>query len=236
MRSSQGGNAILIVLIGVMLFGALAAVFMRGARTGMGNLTAQQSKMAAQDIVTYGQQMEAAVNRLRQNGCSESEFDFENAVWILHDTTPIWPAGMNPNAPATGCDIFNEGKATAKTMPMSYFVPTTISALSTEYGSYKISEIQMPGAGNASDSDLVMFLPRIPTNLCMDINKMTGVENLPTTPPACTMTGNAWIYKGDFSTSTDTLADDSGKISGKTGYCCTYNGTLNAFYYVLLPR
>ena len=50
-KNSQAGNAIIYILIAIALFAALAYVFMRGARTGQGNLTMNQAKLGAQEIV-----------------------------------------------------------------------------------------------------------------------------------------------------------------------------------------
>ena len=100
LRTSESGNVFILILLGVFLFGALMYSFSRSANQGAGNLSKQQAKIAAQEILNYARLVEGAVDRVRRNGCSESEISFENDVVTGY---------TNPNAPTDkSCHIFDD--------------------------------------------------------------------------------------------------------------------------------
>ena len=105
MRSSERGNAVIFILLAVALFAGLAYTFMRGAKSGQGNLTAGQAKLAAQDIINYSLTLERGVDKLMQRGCSQDELSFENA----QKTGFYWE---NSTAPADkSCHIYDAAGA-----------------------------------------------------------------------------------------------------------------------------
>ena len=63
---SQSGNVFILILAGVVLFGALMFTFSRSADKGTGNLTKQQAKITAQDILSYAKIVEDAIDRVRE--------------------------------------------------------------------------------------------------------------------------------------------------------------------------
>ena len=77
--SHQSGNVFIIILIGVLLFAALLYTFSRSLQTSGGNISSQQAEIAGQEILNYSRMLEEAVNRVRQNGCSENEISFETS-------------------------------------------------------------------------------------------------------------------------------------------------------------
>lgn len=143
-NNSQSGNVFIIILIGIVLFGALMFMFSRSAQQGTGNVSKQQAKLAASEILSHARLVEAAVNRLRLNGCSESEISFENALNTGYEHTPVT---------RDECKIFDEdgGRLSA-----SYVYDDSDPYYETIY----IGEGQIEGVGNtcpnASCNDLVM--------------------------------------------------------------------------------
>lgn len=78
MRSHQSGNVVILILVAVGLFGALAYTFMRGNDQGQGNLTSNQARIAAQELANYFNVVEKTVNKLRLYGCSQTDISFAN--------------------------------------------------------------------------------------------------------------------------------------------------------------
>lgn len=221
---AESGNAVLMILLGVALFGALSYTFMRGSQSGQGNLTSNQAKLAAQEILDYSQTIDRAVNKLLQKGCSEIELNFAGFSPNI---------SSNPNAPPDGhCDIFTSSGANVayKLFPESYFNPRTAST------HLRIREPVLPGIGTTK-SDLTLAIPFFSTEICMKINELVGVQNLPTSPPLIDgQPGSNWV--GIFN-NVSTLNDLSGSITGKKAFCSygTMNATTaNRYYYTFIER
>ena len=68
-RISERGNVFIFILLGLVLFAALSFTVARGFRSDTtSQMTDRQAELLATEIITYGQQMERTVNRLRRNG------------------------------------------------------------------------------------------------------------------------------------------------------------------------
>ena len=93
------GNAFYIILLGVVLFAALMFVFTRGAKQGVTGMTTRQAQLAADDIMTFAQQVQRGVDRVYANDCPESQLNFDQS----------YDAGYtNAAAPADKhCNIFD---------------------------------------------------------------------------------------------------------------------------------
>lgn len=103
----RSGNAVIFILLAVALFGALAYTFMRGAKTGQGNLSAGQAKLKAQELATFLDNVEKGINKLRQRGCSQSDISFAYTGSLSGDS---FLDGQNQPATAPvdhSCDVFN---------------------------------------------------------------------------------------------------------------------------------
>jgi len=179
LRNSQAGNVFVIILAGVFLFGALMFTFSRSAQKGSGNLTKQQAKIAAQEILNYARAVEGAVDRVRRNGCSESEISFDNAVVSGYS---------NPNAPPDGsCDIYgsNGGKLTWATPPDNASIEDNqyyISAAHAVYGlgSSSTATFCISEADPSKCAELVIAVRKVREEICREINSLLlGDANIP---------------------------------------------------------
>ena len=96
--NQSSGNVFFIILIAV---GLLAAITISISRSGSnveqsGNV--EQNRIQASQIQRYARAIEAAIQRLTLDGCSENEISFENNVD---------PNYTNPRSPANqSCHIF----------------------------------------------------------------------------------------------------------------------------------
>ena len=96
---SERGNALLYILIAVALIAALSYVVSRGQRGNTSTLTDQQARLAAQEIIDYGNDLANAVQKLRLRGCTDTQVSFENNIVTEY---------TNPNAPADkSCHVFD---------------------------------------------------------------------------------------------------------------------------------
>lgn len=226
--SRQGGNAIIMVLIAVVLFGALAYTFMRGAKSGTGNLSAQQTRIAAQEIINYAGKIERAVNKVRQRGCSEEQISFENSLDSDH---------ANASAPSDDtCNIFESAGAGAAPYdaPANWFVDTTGG--NTFY--YTSGDpIELVGTDCTSDTctELNLVLWNITQPLCEEINRQLGYSF--TTVPTSVFRGCPFDGTYDCAgVGAIALAFTDANLKGKRAACFEHGTNDYSFASVLLER
>jgi len=221
---SQKGNAFIIILAGVFLFAALMFTFTKSGQKGTGNLTKNQAKIAAQEILNYAQLVEGAVDLVRRNGCSENEINFSNAFISGYSNTA---------APSNGsCDVFNSagGKATFQDAQGNWTTGTNNWVFNAQF---QITDIGSTCA-SASCADLSLNLEGLQTNVCQEINKsLFGDASI-----AVDNNYDATNFIGSFSTPTD-IADEAGSsaLAGVSTACFFSTAdSQNIFYHVLLAR
>lgn len=220
--SSENGNAFIFILIAIALFGALAFTFTRGAKQGTGNISKQQAKVAAQEIINYARLLEGAVDRVRRNGCSESQLNFENAVVAGYSNT---------SAPVDGsCDIFETtgGKALWAEPPIN----------SNNSSPYLITGGNtVPNVGTDATPDLVVLLNNMDRNVCTEINDYLGVNNPGDVPPQDSDGIDTTLFNGSFAA---TEAITTSAVLDNVSVACITNTSPNPdtdhFYAVLLAR
>ena len=170
MRSHQAGNAILIILIAVFLFGALAAVFMRGARTGQINLTSGQSKLIAQELLDYAGVLERTSLKLTQRGCAPSQLSYVG----LNADCSANPLGPNDNS----CNVMHANGGGISAPP----IPTSIPNLQIRVsGGTSLEDIGTWDSGTPyGHQDLVVWFINIPLEVCMAMDRIAGnTDDLP---------------------------------------------------------
>ncbi len=153
---AQSGNVFIIILIGIILFAALLYTFTNSTRSGTGNLSAQERKIAVQEILNYARLLEQAVSRIRLNGCSENEISFLNT---------LSPGKYNnPNAPSdNSCHIFEpEGGRLA-------WQDFTHGQTFIE-GNNCVHNIGVNSSCDSNDKELLYYLIDVGLPLCQEIN------------------------------------------------------------------
>lgn len=211
MRASERGNAIIFILIAIALFAALSYTFMRSSQKGQGNLTAGQAKLAAQEILSYGVNVQRAVEKLLARGCSETQISFENIYDYNSDH-------VNPNAPPSKeCHVFDP--AGGGVTPLEDRWSGDIFYFT---GSDAISGVGTT-CTQASCAELSMNLWSIPQNLCDELNRQAGntYSSLPSNAGLC-----GGPYNGQFKcTSNVRVVFGSGVLLGKKATCYNHTGS-----------
>jgi len=223
----QSGNVFVIILIGVVLFGALLYTFTRTAQTSAGNLTAQQAEIAAQEILNYARLLEGAVDRVRQNGCAESEISFENPITVGKYS--------NTNAPAdNSCHIFEPEGGGLTWQDSPHGTPYIFNA-------YCISGIGGLATCADADLDLLFFLVDVDMAICLEVNNRVNAIDKTIAPTADDFNFSIADdgFEGSFAPSTNVLLNGATIDNFSTG-CGTDNAgdhdTENIFYHTLLVR
>ncbi|MCD8566658.1 MAG: hypothetical protein LRY36_01845 [Alphaproteobacteria bacterium] len=221
---SESGNVFIFILLGVVLFAALAFTMSRGFR---GDTTTRMSEreltLAASDILSYTQRLEQAVSVVRGKGVSENDISFENPeIGGYEHGTP---------APAEH-QVFNAagGRARWQAAPQgandgsSWVITgdTCLVGLGTD----------IAGCSDAGDTtsneDLIVMLANVDTALCAEIDNQLNITG---GIPADTGTGvSTTQFTGTFANGKEIV------LTSPRRTACFSNGGNNYFYSVLIQR
>lgn len=238
----ERGNALIIILVVIALLAALTVTITRLSAKSSGNLSAEQARIQAENMMRTAQTYETAVQKLVNiNRCSENELNFDNTLTTVSYT--------NPNAfPDKHCDIFDVSGAGLKyESPNPAFLDSGESAKS-EYGEWVFNSTQCVlevGTGDTTCNDtnveLMVILPHIKKEICVEINNLNGITNPTGNPPNEDQQGTTFI--GTFTADADPEigegATGTNLIRHTTG-CYQDSGGLwlnsYIFYHVILVR
>lgn len=241
--ASERGAVFFYILLAVALFAALSYAVSRNNRGSVSILTDQQAKLAAQEIIEYGNNVAQAVQKLRLRGVADTEISFENDVYKELDGDLAQPASEFPNCTTNDCKVFNNyGGAILPSIISDIALADLSDQIGTSFlkpgYSYFIS-LKMEGVGS-DDNDLVLRIPFLKTNTCLKINNSLGINNPGGNPPEDGVGG--WTeYKNTY-TGTGITGDEATNLVGKTSFCSRWpGGSLgdereNHFYQVLIAR
>ncbi len=229
MNRTQAGNAVLFILIAVALFGGLAYTFMRGAKTGQGNLSIGQQKIYAEEVINYANLITRTVDKLRSRGCSENEISFED---------PALSGYANGSTPVdNSCKVFHSsgGNIAYVAPPVTCIPPKCHATLGTNWVFSSAVRINNIGTVN-SELLMRMIIPPESKELCKYINDLSQVTNPSNEPPVSTTTTNITsVATGSFAnTDVVTSTDIDGKYTG----CYKSHTSTSDFYFfkVLIAR
>ena len=224
-KQSQSGNVFILILAGVVLFGALMFTFSRSADKGTGNLSRQQARIAAQDILSYAKAVEDAVDRVRRNNCSENDISFVNTVVSGYSNT---------SSPVDGsCDVFNNAGGKIEYIPAQSNVTTGTN--NWQFNSvFQVTDVGDTCA-TASCADLSLGLNNVTGAVCQGINNLLEIG---TATPPVDSDYNFSEFTGSFGVPVD-IADEAGSapLAGRQSGCFYSTADdQNIFYHVLLAR
>ncbi|MGH1398547.1 MAG: hypothetical protein ACRBCT_04960 [Alphaproteobacteria bacterium] len=229
--SPESGNAFMFILIGIVLFAALAMTVSRGFHsTTTSNLSKREAELAASEIINYVQNIQRAVDRVRRKGCSENEISFENPA----NTTYTY--GTRDK-----CKVFSPtgGKINYRAPDLNY-LDQSFSANSI-FGLWRFNGgIPVQNIGTA-ESELMIKLNHLNIDVCMKINDYFSIPNSGNVPPIEDNTApiDGGTFIGTFGApQADIFGDEITEIAGKSTFC--RQNTTNAGNYqlnhVLLAR
>lgn len=221
-HKQERGSVFVIILIAVALFAALSYAVFEGGQAGESSLTKEQSKLAAQEIISMADSIAMAVSKLRLSRCDETQLNF--------DTPQTGGIYANASAPADdSCDIFKPagGHVGYVSVPTNY----QRDGGWPQYGF--LSQYKVENIGTAN-TELVLWVWDLTMPVCTEINQMLlGLD-----PQAETLTTATQDFQGSFaSVLADGIGDDVGSIyAGKSSGCMDDGSGAGTFYKVLIAR
>lgn len=239
---SQRGNIFFYILLAIVLIASLTYAVTRENRGNTDIFTDQQTKLAAQEMIEFGNTMVSAVQKLRLRGCQETEISFTNTIYKTNNNNDIFTNAHNANAPVDGsCDIFsiNGANLTPSLFPVNNLQDWPgITATDVKPGSITIVRSEAVGTGDAAREDVLLIIPYVRRSICLKINDILGVINPSDAVPATTNTQST--YHGNFDDNgSNAMADDDGALNRKGSFCAqhsTGDAWDNFYAQVLLSR
>ncbi len=223
-RQNESGVVFVYILLAIALFAALSYAVSDNKGGSTNIFTDEQARLAAQEIIDYGNNVANAVQKLRLRGCSETEISFQNNV----------VSGYN-NGTNTTCQVFHEDGGNIN-FP-------TFNETSYDLNAPVIDRISFNGDNQiidngSGDSELIFFNSAIKQNICENINNILHDNQAAFTGGDITV--GSTKFTGSYSGSPDTMCGGSAD-STTTGCChetvgCGGGGECYHFYQVLLAR
>lgn len=226
-RSNESGNVFFYIFLGVALFGALTYAVSQSGRGSVDNITREQSRLLATEIVDYSNAVSKAVGMMRLRGVTLAQLRF------AHTALPVADYG-NPDTIDPPHLVFHaEGGGVVYSAP-----PAEILSTPGQQWMFLVRN-QIDGVGTtcptAACSELIMAVGRIRDEVCSAINALAGIGDGGTIP-----NHSRFIIDGKFNGAIngtpEVLGDESGSavLNGKT-YACLKSDLdgRNYFYRVL---
>ncbi|MFA5592904.1 MAG: hypothetical protein WC989_06295 [Micavibrio sp.] len=177
----QSGGVLVWILIAVALFAALSYAMMRDGGTGTAarTMTDAQARLLASEIISYGNAVRQAVQKLEIRGCTDLQISFENSVVAGYE-----------NGTDTICQVFHPagGGLGWKAAPEDALDPQYES--SELFGQYvyngmncvmyvgkAASYTDNGGCGTPRHPELLVMLPFIKKEVKEAINALLGIES-----------------------------------------------------------
>lgn len=224
--SNEAGSVLIWILVMVGLFAGLSYAVNQGSRGGASQISEEQARLAAAEILDYSRLVKDSVRLLQINGCDETEIDHGNTVYKQEDGSDNYPPGTNTNAPADGsCGIFHVNGGGIRPQ-IFYDVEPTPSGATVASGHASIASRDILGIGADGIWDRIFVVPGIKQETCIAINDFVGVENPAGLPPV-EVTANTII------------GDEATQLVGKNTFCLYRDSATNkrhVFHQVLIEN
>lgn len=230
-RSTERGNVLIIILIGIMLFAALGFAVSNIMRSGDPRIiNEQRARLLTNDILGYARSMRFAIQDMKiSNGCDDTEISFTREAGDVYEHgTPV----------EDKCKVFHPDGGS-----MSYVAAAPDANDGSEWlftGRYRIPGIgtgseAYSGAGPTTEQELLIILPGITDTICSEINEEAGISTLPV-DDALTQTPFDGTYISVFGDAALANLSNPPLNLRKPYGCVSINNAQNVFYQVLIAR
>ena len=231
-KKTEQGNVFFYILLAVALFAALSYAVSRNNTGSTDIFTEEQAKLAAQEIIEYGNNVANAVQKLRLRGVQDHEFDFSNNVFKLTNGT-LFPL-VNATCTSNTCKLFsvNGGNIEAQYAPEVSQISNLPNGIGSTPGQGNFRSNYIEGIGS-SEPDLNFEVTYVNRKVCIKINEILGVDNPSNTPPVDSYSQQN--YSGTLTSfplpsGTDSIGDSITNLAGKTAFCLTNSATAPQYY------
>lgn len=238
-RPFERGNVFIYVFLGVILFAALMFTVNRSTNTMSTKMSQQQARAHAVAMLSYAKSIRSALEKVQRNGVSESDISFENAFVAGYEHTPVAPDKGKIFHPLGGGITYKPPNP--EWLDASYAASTHYNELYFPSATCLHTQPFSCGTAGGVDklADFLLFIFYIKREICVEINKLTGLGASNGEPPQDPgrYTNINIRYQGAF---TGTLGDmNSTYYDNQVGGCIIEGSGPDfgyAFFYVLQVR
>ena len=221
--NSEHGSIFIYILIAIALFASLTYTIGRDKGGSSDIFTKEQTKIAAQEMIEYGNTITNAIQKLKLRGCNDNQLDFTNDAYTTHGGGfTFYTTGHNTSAPTSGiCSLFGNNGAQINPLILpnnaTYDWPA-ISPANAARGASILGSSEIPGSGQAALEDLILLSPLIRLDVCLKINEFLNVGNPLNAPPTADIV--IALYNGSFiDGGAHPFTDFSGTLAGRKAFC-----------------
>lgn len=186
-RNTSSGNAVFIVLIAIVLLGALTYSLAPGRR-GTTTMDREKAAIAANEIIEYMVAVGSAVESIMMNGADVADISFENETVTGYEHTPVADVSYRVYDTRGGGVLYTSAKSDWLDQSLSssfsfsqWVVPEGVCI--NDVGSGGVIDGGCDLGDDEAQADLVIFLPYVKREICLNINEKSGVENPSDEPP-----------------------------------------------------
>lgn len=219
-HSKENGSVLLWILVAVVLLAGLTAAMNQGSRTSSSQLSDQQARVVATEILSYLNTVRSSVQRMQMRGISEGDFDFSTDIFKTHAGTPITTS--NSSCTSDQCKLYHPSgggvtpSIVAKEAQIVHASPVPAMWQSGHSG-FRIMQVE--GVGSELP-DIVMLTAFISGPVCKAINEMVGVSNPNGKPPVFETNSIINEYTGTITSLPNSLSPvDHSALKGKMTFC-----------------
>lgn len=233
LRKANSGNMLVYIIGAIFLMGLLIVLLKGSFQEGTG-IDPEKNAMRAGELTRYGSELERAARYIVGNGYSESDIRFAHPTGLaayssygLIATTPM----QQIFSPQGGGAVWRAAPSGSQSAAANWVFT----------GANAVDGVGSTCAA-ATCSDLMVVLPNVTRDICIQVNRAKGIANPAGEPPQeSDGLGLSTLFTGGVFTYGGTLATTDGHTSGQTEGCFEGNGgdtTAGSYYYyrVLLAR
>ena len=218
--SSPSGIAIGPILFIIALLAILAGAIAAGSGGFGQNTSSVNARVAASEIINYGNQVESATHRMLANGVDPLNLSFRHNI-VRVDGTGNWGTNYNPNCAASSCEMYNiNGGGMQDSANFTPYGNGTGAVSNAVSGSVIFMVFGVPNLGTSAN-ELMMVLWNVSSDVCAEINKMVQF-----TDSGVSQVGSAnYYWAGGGNTAvpstvwTQGYAFSGANVTGKKQFC-----------------
>lgn len=235
-RAIQSGNVLFFILLAVALFGALSYAVTQGFRSGNADLSKDQAKLLATEILTYAKAVDNEVQRKLARGVSENNLCFDIDDYPGGSTRYEYAACADSNNRIFSASSSSGGvaykAANTEALDSSFSANSAFDEWAAQ-GGYAYTDI------GTSAVDLGFVKNFIKKDVCMAINNAVGIVNPSDNPPVDGNDGGSVYFKGVYGSGVaNTIGDDGTGLAGQMSFCRDTNNPAGPyqFTHILIAR
>lgn len=220
----EAGSAFFLILISISLFAALSYAIMRDRNGDTSIASAGQTKLISEEIISFGNEVAAAVQKLKLKGCTNEQISFRsNNGMSRRSGGTVYDYMLTPNPADFSCDVFhiNGGGVNARIFPQGTIPKTMVAAAYMDAQSFIITATRVKGMGDdsvVSGTDLLLWIGRLTESQCKSINDVLGVPNPNGQPPIDTFDCQGQAFDGTYPSCGDPIGENPA-LTGKMAFC-----------------